>query len=222
MSNRKKATDFIVKMMLEITPGDDFNSKLKKEQLNALSDKEFKKFMEDVRDGKEYITFYAPNLDKTKVDIDNNIRVGEMLGHNFFDRLWWTDPVTGRRTLSKHESFIVDIVVRRQSQLQESKESVPLDNKKRDEISGQVTSESKGSKLSYPELQTLLSQDLEHTILELIKFRGGDTEALREMETMIAQTGYADFDTLMNLGSRAKITDVLGAYLNAMHLKHNL
>lgn len=222
MSNRKKATDFIVNMMKEIIPGDTFNSDLKKKQLNALSDEEFKKFMEDVRDGKEWITFYAPNLDTLKVDIDNNIRVGKMLGHNFFDRLWWVDPVTGRRTLSIHESFIVDIIVRRQSQLQSSKESIPLDNKARDDISGQVTSDSKGSKLSYPEVQTLLVQELECAIVEMIKFRGGDLEALREMELQIMQTGTADYDSLMQLGSRAKIIDVMGAYLEAMHLRHNL
>lgn len=230
MGNRAAATEFILKYIGKLNPADKDNVELMKKQLDSLNDQQFEQYMASLRkpkdgkrvQGRQTLNYYAPNLSKNKLMLERNLKLAEELGHAFFEQLWITDPQTGETYLTPHKHLVMDLPVRRQAQIHEKKASIPMNSKSVDELSGQVTGESKGSKLSFPELQAQVSQELDMTILEEIKIRGGDQKAYQEFEKRMIETGSCSQADLLAMGTRAKSTDTTSALLKGMHLGNNL
>lgn len=230
MGNRKAATDYILKHIAMIDPTDKGNLELTKSQLESLSDAEFEAYMhslsappaDDPDRLQETLTYYAPNLGKTKISLKRNLEIAKAIGHKFFERLWITDAQTGVTYLTPNEFMVVDLPIRRQAQLLIKKASIPTDHKSIDELSGQVTGESKGSKLSFPELQAQVSQGLDQTVIEEIKIRGGDERAYQEFERQMIEKGTVSQAEILSLGTTVKSTETLSILLKGMHLDNNL
>lgn len=214
---RKTITEEIIELAMEFTPKDDSNAKYLRSRLEAMSDAEFTKYMAELESGEEIIPLTVPNFTKKGLDLDRNKKIAKKHGIELMQRVWYTDPLTGVRSLSRGTAMITILPVRVQSQLLSEKDSIPLTNTRIDESSGQVTGDSKGSRISYPELGSLLSEDLQISALELVKVRGGDRRALAEMEREIISTGTAKLGPLMQMGTRAKSADMISAYLDGMH-----
>ncbi len=221
MANRKAATRELLKYIDKILPGGE-NVKVYEEQLGKLTDAEFDAYMEKLESGEETLFLVAPNLAKNRLSVERNLEIAKELNHNFFERLWLTDPHTGTTYLTPIPYLVVDLPLRRQAQLLNKKISIPDNNDHIDEMTGQPTGPSKGSKLSFPELQTLYAQGLDRTIEELIKFRGGDTEAFRQMNAEMINKGSVSLDALADKGTRVKSTETLSVLLKSMHLDNNL
>ena len=221
MANRKAATRELLKYIDKILPGGE-NVKVYEEQLGKLTDAEFDAYMEKLESGEETLFLVAPNLAKNRLSVERNLEIAKELNHNFFERLWLTDPHTGTTYLAPIPYLVVDLPLRRQAQLLNKKISIPDNNDHIDEMTGQPTGPSKGSKLSFPELQTLYAQGLDRTIEELIKFRGGDTEAFRQMNAEMINKGSVSLDALADKGTRVKSTETLSVLLKSMHLDNNL
>lgn len=230
MGNRAKATEFILTHIAMIVPEDSANVNLTRQKLEAMNDAEFEGYMRALRrsptgiadQGRQTLTYYAPNLSKTKISVKRNLEIAEKIGHKFFERLWLTDPQTGVTYLTPNEYMVIDLPVRRQAQVLIKKVSIPMDNNSVDELSAQPTGDSKGGKLSFPELQAQVSQQLDRTIIEEIKIRGGDEKAFQEFERRMIETGSVSQEELLRLGTRVKSTQTLSNLLKGMHLDNNL
>ena len=220
MANRKKAEAFILEYMDKILPGGE-NKALYEEMFKGMSDRAFAALMQKIKDG-FVLPIIAPNLNEAKLDTTRNVKIAKALGHSFFERIVLTDTDTGETYTTPHEYMVVDVPVRRQSQLLDKKMSTPANNNVVDELTGQATGISKGSALSFPELGVLLSIGVDSAIEELIKLRGGDEVAFNEMNRQILETGEADIESIKALGSKVKSTETLSAILTGMHLRNNL
>lgn len=220
---RAAAEAEIYKWVDKLIPGGGQSEKFKA-LFADMSDAQFHKYMEDLRDGREILTVQVPNLTKTKLSIENNFKVAKELGHEFFQRLWLTDPATGRTYLTPRHYLVIDLPFRRQQQMLVKKSSIPETNRHVDEMSGQPSGDSHSSSLTFPELQVLYARGCNKSIEELIKFRGGDTKAFLAMNRVAAETGGVSLDAVSNsLGpTRVKSTETLGVLLQAAHLSHNL
>lgn len=221
MSNRKAATEFILKYIDKLLPGSP-NRERYEELFAGLSDKQFDQFMQQLESGEVNLSIVAPNLGKQKLDLKRNLKIADELGHEFFQRLVLTDPTTGLSYLTPIKYMVVDLPVRRQVQLLQKKATIPENNKHVDELSGQSTGPSKGSKISFPELQVLYAQNLDNTITELIKFRGGDTKGFNAMNRSIYETGGVSIEHLSKAGTKVKSVTTLTTLLKAMHLDNTL
>lgn len=221
MSNRIAATEFIIKYIDKLLPGSE-NPKLLRQSLEAMSDEEFDAYMGKLERGEEIIPLYAPNLGDKKLSVERNLKVAEELGHNFLQRIWWTDPSTGMTYLTPERYLVILLPLRRQIQLLQKKISIPEDNKHVDELTGQPAGASASSKLSFPELQVLFSQGLDRSIEELIKFRGGDSKAFNAMNRDIIDKGGVSLDSVAISATKVKSTQTLSTFLKTMHLDNNL
>lgn len=221
MSNRAAATAFIIKYIDKLLPGSP-NTKIYKERLAAMSDKDFGAYMERLGDGSEVLSIIAPNLGTDKLNLMRNLEVAKELGHEFFEHLELTDPTTGIVYTTPVKYLVIDLPLRRQVQLLEKKYTIPENNKHIDELSGQPTGPSKGSKISFPELQVLFAQGLDSTITELIKFRGGDIKAFNAMNQAIYENGGASIEQLAKLNTSVKSVTTLSTLLKGMHLDNTL
>jgi len=221
MGNRKAATEFILKYIDKLLPGNPNRARYE-EMFTAMSDRQFDQFMQQLESGEVNLSIISPNLTKDRLDLERNLKIAKELNHEFFQRLVLTDPTTGMTYLTPIRYMVVDLPVRRQVQLLQKKVSIPENNKHVDDLSGQATGASKGSKISFPELQVLFAQNLDYTITELIKFRGGDAKGFNAMNRSIYETGGASIEHLGQAGTKVKSVTTLSTLLKAMHLDNTL
>lgn len=228
-ASRNDVIEFIVKHVDSIIPGYKFNGELLREKLGALNDAEFNSFMEglkpktDLKEGevRSVIPFYLPNLAKHKVNIARMFRLARNLGRSFTHRLVMTDPKTGVRYVTPHEYPCMDVSTRRQAQTGYKKRSIPGVRQQIDDLTGQPTAISKGSRISSTELKFLQSRNLPAVQTELVHIRGGSRTAYREYRRRLFEDGQVTVDELQGLGA-AKSSETLAALMNSQHLGNNV
>lgn len=220
-NNRKAAEDFILKYIDKLLPGSQ--NKASYEALFAnMDDDKFDEFMQSLNDGTRRLAIIAPNLAKVKLSTERNLKIAEELGHDFFERVWMDGGNETPPYLSPMKYLIVDLPLRRQAQLLEKKIRIPEDNKSIDDLTGQPSGKSKGSKLSYPETQMLAAQDLESSLVEMLKYRGGDIKGFNAMNDSISRTGGVSMSSIESLGTKVRSTSSLHILLTGMHLENTL
>lgn len=219
--NRQAAEAVIYKYIEKLLPGSE-NQQMYKDMFGKMSDKDFDLFMSMLEEGKIRLAIVAPNLKEPKLEIERNLAIADELGHNFFERVWIDPGNEVPPYLSPIPYLIVDLPLRRQAQLLVKKISIPEDNKTVDDFTGQPTGKSKGSKISYPEMQVLAALDLEQNLVEMMKYRGGDVKGFDAMNASIARTGGVSLQNIEKLGTTVRSTETLSAFLTAMHLSNSL
>jgi hypothetical protein len=199
------------------------NKQLLADMFKRMSDAEFAQWIDNLEAGTEYVTLYAPNLADVTLSIERNYKVAEALGFELFQQLKLTDQSTGQVYLTPNKHLIGMLPLRRQVQMLAKKRSIPGSSHVVDERSGQASGDSKGSRLSGPEIQVNVSKGLNTAVLELVKFRGGDAEAYNQMNRQIMETGEASLNSIMaETPSIVKSNKTLSVYLSSMMLRNNL
>ena len=219
--NRAAATEVILTYIDKLMPGSP-NTEIYRQRFAEMSDKEFDDFMGQLEREEIYLTIQAPNLSENKLLIERNFEIAKELGHEFFERIWMDEGNDIPPYLTNHKYLVIDLPLRRQAQLLTKKISIPKNNTTVDNLTGQPTGPSKGSKISYPELQILAALGLDNCSIELMKYRGGDLKGFNAMNNSISKTGGVELSTLDKLGSKVKSTQTLNTYLTSMHLSNTL
>lgn len=228
-AKRKKVTAFIVEKLGLIIPGDTTNPDLTKKRLDALTDEQFEAYVRKLGPSRtpeeiaqrEVLAFYVPNLGKHRVSIARNYGIARELGRSLEHRLVMTDGLTGERYVTPHPYPVLDESVRRQAQTIPKKRSIPEHNQRIDDLTGQPTNDSKGSRISAPEHVSLSSRRLDFTLLEFLKVRGGDNAAYREFKRLLSEQGEVSMADLEGLGI-AKSTETASILFNCMHIGNNI
>jgi len=217
-AKRKEAEQFILEYIDKLLPGSDNRLYYEKNVFPRMNDAQFEQFMHDLKDGKQILSIIAPNLHGPKLDIKRNFKVAEELGHNFFQRIVF-GPTEGRPGyMTPIPYLVIKLPLRRQAQHLVKKIQIPEDNHSVDHFTGQPTGASKGSKLSYPELQVLAALNLDKTLAELLKYRGGDLGGFNAMNNSINKTGGVRLDTIQAAATGVESTKTLHVFLTSMHL----
>lgn len=220
-NKRKLAQDFIITYIQKILPGKE-NSELYNKLFSDMSDEDFSKFIDDLESGKTRLAIINPNFSKNKLEVSRNLAIAKELKHNFFQRVWIPEKKGVPSHLTPIKYLVIDLPLRRQAQLLDKKISIPEDNNSIDNLTGQPTGKSKGSKISFPELQILAALNLEKSITEMIKYRGGDEKGYNAMTTSIARTGSVSLNAIEPFSGEVKSTQALRTLLSGMHLKNSL
>lgn len=219
--NRKEAEAFILKYLEEILPGNP-DVENYKAYFASLSDKAFDAYMADIKSGQKFLTLTAPNFAKTSLSLERNFAIADKLGHNFFQRLW----IKGEGEVPTHLTPIAYLVVlmpfRVASQRLDKKKSIPKTSRVINALTGQVTGESKGAGISYPEIRVCAAMGLESTMVELMKYRGGDLRGNAALNASLMRSGRANMNTLKHFASGVESTSRLKTFLTACHLSNTL
>lgn len=189
--NRKRAETFIYEYIEKLLPKSG-NVNIYKKLFASMSDEQFDSFIKDLESGKQILSIIAPNLAEFKLSTERNLAIAEELGHNFFEHIWIEGKDDIPTYLTPITYMVVDLPLRRASQILIKKISVPDDMKTVDTLTGQPTGESKGARISYPELQVCGAMGLENTMVELMKYRGGDNKGNVAYNAMISKYGSAN------------------------------
>lgn len=220
--NRKAAEVELLECIEAIFPG-SANTKIYQDIFSVMPDADFEQWINDLDSGVRYLALIAPELSEPSLSVESNLDLAEKWGHKFFERIWM-DPQNGAPSYLSNDSYlIVDLPLKRQAQFLIKKISIPEDNRSIDTFTGQPTGKSKGSKISWPELQILAALGgFDDTISEFFKFRGGDLQGFNAMNNMIANTGGVSLNAVASLGTKVKAVQSLSTLLTSMHLTNSL
>jgi hypothetical protein len=218
---RKVTEEFIVKWINELTKNTE-NANIYKKIFAVMTDDDFDKFITDIESGKRFLSVITPNFSSNQITVENNLKVADELGHDFFQRLWIEGNDETPSYLTPNKFMVVDLPTRRASQLLIKKISIPKHNKVIDSLTGQPTGESKGAKISYPEMQLCAAMGLDNCMIELMKYRGGDARGGAALNAMLSTHGSANIKTLSQFASGVESTNTLRTYLSCMHFKSTL
>lgn len=216
---RKKVQEYIlnhIKKIDQTKTNDNYNRY--KELFDKMSDKDFDDYMHRLKNGDENI-YYINCTMRDNVDVTTLINYAKEVGVKLFEKVKLWDNVTNTQYLTPNEAMILQLPVRRVSQFIDHKLSVPEGDSKIDLLSGQVVKPDQAASLSQIETQTLYTRGLENTIIELIKYRGGDVVAFGEYKRELEETGQTTVGR--DTGSVARSAVVMGVYFNGMHIETN-
>lgn len=199
------------------------NAKIYEEKVfKPMTDKDFHTFIQDLKSKKRHLVIYAPNYGPVKLDLRKNMAIAKTLGRNFYERIW----IEGRdglpTQLTPVSYFVFPTVVRRQAQLIMKGVSVPKNMRTINALTGQPTGDSQASKISMPELQLCVSAGMNNSMIELMKYRGGDVRGGAALHGMLVRFGRASLQTLKPFASGVESTNYVHSLFTAAHIKTNL
>lgn len=217
MGNRKLATDIAVKRLDELLPNTGSGERLRI-ALDRLNETEFAAMMQRWLDGTDAAPVQIPNLKDSPIKKTHLIAVTKRWGCQPFQRMIMTDPETRKPFKTPLRYMTLPLMTPRLSQTQESKASLPKDQHHIDEMTGQVTGDSKGARISFPELGNLAGGEAKGAIVETIKVRGGDAGAQRQFDHDVILNGVGDLNKAIEAGTGVTATKNLGVLLETIHL----
>lgn len=218
---RQKTQELYLKIIKRMLPNGE-NVKLYEQKFASMNDEQFDTFMHDLKSKKTRLVVVMPNGSKETVDIKNNFEISRSLGREPFERVWIPATATKRAYLTPIPYLVIPKEVRRQAQMVSKKITLPEDVNSVDLVTGQPTGKSKGAKISYPEVKVLAAMGLDHTLEEMLKYRGGDEGGYRAMTTMLDRTGEVSLSQIEPYSTGVKSTQALSCFLKAAHIKGNL
>ena len=219
---RKAAEAEVINVIESILPGSQ-NTQIYLDIMKLMPDKEFDQWMLDLESGARYLAVIAPEKGTPALSVERNLDLAVEWGHNFFERIWMDPQNGGPSYLSNDPYLVCDLTLKRQAQFLIKKISIPEDNRSIDTLTGQPTGKSKGSKISWPELQILAALGgFDETIAEFMKYRGGDLQGFNAMNDMIYRTGGASLAAIDTLGTKVKAVQSLSTLLTSTHLSDTL
>jgi hypothetical protein len=198
------------------------NAKYYEDLFKGMSDSDFDNFMQKMITGDNPLSGIIPNFSSVKVGVSHNVAMAASMGYQCYQRIWVTDPVTGTRYLTTNSHLVYETNVCRQIQLHDKKISVPDNNTEIDARTGQPANASRAARCSGPELMMIKARGLNNTIIEMMKFRGGDLVSMRYLDDQIIKTGHGSMAGTPGQSERMpKSVQTMSAILNAMMFTNN-
>lgn len=221
IENRKVAEETLIDVVNSILPGGE-NEAIYRKMFESMDDAQFDAYMLGLESGSVNIAIIAPELKGAQLNVKRNLDLAKIWGHEFFERIYIGGENGEPSYLSNVKYLHMLWPLKRQAQFLVKKITIPEDSRTVDNLTGQPTGKSKGSKIAYHELQILAALGLTETSKEFIKYRGGDQVGYNAMVNSLANTGGVSLSALDTLGSRVKVTETLSTFLVSMHLSNTL
>ena len=85
-AKRQKVQDYILTYIKKIVDGNE-NIELYKNMFDSMTDKEFDIFMNKLKNKEIHLSIVSPNDGKVRVSVENNLKIANELGFDFYQRV---------------------------------------------------------------------------------------------------------------------------------------
>lgn len=215
---RQKCQKEIMKFLKELDSS-GMNCEKYEKIFEEMSDGDFDDYMKGVADETKAFIIFAPIYKSNAITTENNIKLAEKYNLPLFERI----EVTNHPNMPDYTSFqdflLMDLPIKRQAQNIVTKCSIPENNRTIDYLTYQPTGESKGSKFSLPELNSLIAMGLHNSVEELSRYRGGDRGGFRAYNASINQLGSVRLSAISPYLTGVESTKAIRGILMGMHLE---
>lgn len=217
-AKRKAVEDYILKYVDKIS-GSKENVALYRDLFAKMTDKEFDNFMVRLKNKEINLSLVLPTGMDQGVSVENNYKVAKELGVEFFSNLHIGQNVDTPAYTTPNKFLVCKLPVRRAAQLLSKKISIPSNARQTDYMTGQVSSDSRASSLTLPELQVMIGIGCDASIKELLKARGGDLGELAALNKDLYNTGEAKQQNLATRSKGVVSTATLSTLFLGMHIR---
>ena len=217
-AKRKSVEEFFLKSVKNVNSDTTYNILV--EFFKSMDDKAFDVLMKKLRDKKEVLSFIIPHSESTKINEHKVINELKKLGVELEQRLTVKSEDFGEYT-TPIKFLLLDLPVKRASQTLDKKISIPK-GKTVSAMTGQVSGESQGSRLTMPETQITAGFSLNKTISELFVPRGGDLGSGNAMDAYLFKTGRVSLSEAKQFSTGVESTKTLKSFFTASHLRSTL
>ena len=215
---RQKYQQEIMKFLKELDSS-GYNCEMYEKIFENMSDREFDEYMKGVADETKAFIIFAPLYKSSAITTENNIKLAEKYKLPLFERIEVTNNPNMPDYVSHQDYLLLDLPVKRQAQNIVTKSSIPDNNRTIDYMTYQPTGDSKGSKLSMPELNSLIAMGLHNSVEELSRYRGGDRGGFRAYNASINQLGSVRLSSIAPYLTGVESTKAIRGILMGMHLE---
>ena len=214
---RAQAEKIIIDYIGKLT--DEENKQNYVRLFKGYTDKQFDKFMTDLRDKKNNLQVVVRPGETANITVENNFKIAKQLGYDFFQKLTFSGDRDMKDYVTPNKYLVYKLPIRRVAQLQSKKSAIPTSNKKIDLLTGQVTGQDKGAKLTLPELLLLEPLGLQDSLVELMKVRGGDLGAMNAADNMLYKQGRASLEEVLPHSTGVVSTRTVASIFKAAHIR---
>lgn len=219
--DRKTAIALISEALLGIDPT-GFNLKFYQDNHFKLPDKQFEAWMRRLEGKTESVIIYAPPESGVVLDYDRNLAFAEKKGIPIIERLWYEEEGDIPTHLTPVEYTVLPTICRRQAQRLVKKASIPANMKRLNPLTGQPTGASQAAKMSLPESQLLAASGLEHSLVEVLGPRAGDSGAGAALTGMLVKTGQASLKALRAFSTGVDASKYMKSIFTAAQIRINV
>lgn len=132
------------------------------------------------------------------------------------------DEDTGIMSMSPNEAIVGRSELRAQRQFWAKKFNAAKNDYKIDDLTGQVSMESRATGISMPEITVLRGLGLNIMANELYNVKGGDQDALKAYKNDLLTTGKTTTDGSLRKGSGTKVLSTVHYLLRGRHINNNI
>ena len=132
------------------------------------------------------------------------------------------DEDTGIMSMSPNEAIVGRSELRAQRQFWAKKFNAAKNDYKVDDLTGQVSMESRATGISMPEITVLRGLGLNIMANELYNVKGGDQDAFKAYRNDLLTTGKTTTDGSLRKGSGTKVLSTVHYLLRGRHINNNI
>jgi len=220
--NRKKAEEFVLEYMGEITTGGG-NRIIYERLFKAMNDAQFDQFVNKVEKNGGSLAIWASNYDpKEMINYENIIKLSKKYGVEIEQQLIIYDADTGAKALTPHKAVVGLAEFRKQRQMLVKKFSAAKNDNQIDDLTGQPMAYSRATGISQPEITVLRNLGLDIMANELYNVKGGDVEAFKAFKNDLLTTGRTTTSGSLKKGTIPKVLRTAHYLLRARGIDNNL
>lgn len=221
---RKQVTD-LVSNTLKLLDKSGRNSEYYTQFFNSMSDEEFKKWMKKfAEDDRQYIILQIKAFDKSKEpSLDDIEKAAKYLGIELDEYVYLPFLNPGKSpTKTQYKVPVGYLHMKRMQQMLSKKNVFSIDTNQRNMKTNQVTGESKAGRISDVETMSLLANNCENALKELLGPRADDSAMKESMIKNINRDGYVSLNDLKSDTKDKQTLNTVDVYMLGCGLKSDL
>lgn len=215
--SRASATAFIIEKLRDAAG--DYSADFYQKYLSGKDDKEFSEYIDRLESGEESLVIEEELFGSSNISFEKNLEIARSMGKDFYHYLIHTAQKKGVPGFkSAVKCLVLDIPVKRPSQMSEKKITAPTNYSIVNEITGQVTGKSKGASITTPEIGLLSSMGVDLTLEEAMKARGGDSGMQDALFSYLEKTGRVSLEEVRGFSTGVKSIKTAANIFRGMHI----
>ncbi len=220
-ANRKAFEKLVLDRMGRITDGGG-NRTIYERIFKTCTDEQIEGMVKWCEQGNSLPVWSPGGIKVEELRYETLMALCELDGVKIMQRVIFYDEDTGIMSMSPNEGIVGRSELRAQRQFWAKKFSAAKNDYKIDDLTGQVSMESRATGISMPEITVLRGLGLTTMANELYNVKGGDQDALKAYKNDLLTTGKTTTDGSLRKGSGTKVLSTVHYLLRGRHINNNI
>jgi hypothetical protein len=221
MANRKAFEKLVLDRMGRVTDGGG-NKVIYERIFKEATDEQIEGMVKWLEQGNSLPIWSPGGIKKEELRYETLMKLCELDKVKIMQRVISYDEDTNIMSMSPNEAIVGRSELRAQRQFWAKKFNAAKNDYKIDDLTGQVSMESRATGISMPEITVLRGLGLTTMANELYNVKGGDQDALKAYKNDLLTTGKTTTDGSLRKGSGTKVLSTVHYLLRGRLIDNNI